>query len=289
MKIKVSSIGSATIVNAIAIGCGSAFGIDLDIVVDVKTNSNETKFKSDIGANTDLMEICTKNVFSYFNIDESDLTLSIKTKSNLPMASGLSSSSALSNGIIFALSNIISEEFDKPYLNDYDIINLAIDSSLEAGVTITGAFDDATASYFGGVTVTNNKYREILKQETMDELPVLIYMPNYISKSGESDINRMKLLSPLVKDAFKLTLNGEYFKALTLNGLLYSSTLGFNSSIAIDGLNSGALASGLSGTGSSFVAISPEDKIDDIKNAWNNYEGKIIESSVNNNGIKLLK
>jgi shikimate kinase len=289
VKIKVSSIGSATIVNAIAIGCGSAFGIGLDIVIDVKTDSNETKFTSDIGANTDLMEICAKNVFSYYNISEDDLSLNIKTKSNLPMASGLSSSSALSNGIVFALSNLISEEFNKPSLNDYDIINLAIDSSLEAGVTVTGAFDDATASYFGGITVTNNKYREILKQEIMDDLAVLVYMPNYHSKSGESDISRMKLLSPLVKDAFKLALNGDYLKALTLNGLLYSSTLGFDPSIAIDALNAGALSSGLSGTGSSFVAISPQDKINDIKDTWNSYEGKVIETYVNNNGIKLLK
>jgi shikimate kinase len=290
MKIKVSSIGSATIVNAIAIGCGSAFGIGLDIVVDIETrNSNETTFTSDIGASTDLMEICKKNVFSYYNIHDDDLSLNIKTKSNLPMASGLSSSSALSNGIVFALSNIISKEFNKPSLNDYDIINLAIDSSLEAGVTITGAFDDATASYFGGITVTNNKYREILKQEIMDDLSVLIYMPNYHSKSGESDIDRMKLLSPLVKDAFKLALNGDYFKALTLNGLLYSSTLNFDPSIAIDALNAGALSSGLSGTGSSFVAISTKDKIDDIKDTWNSYEGKVIETCVNNNGIKLIK
>ncbi len=50
-------------------------------------------------------------------------------------------------------------------MNDLEIVNLAIDSSLEAGVTITGAFDDATASYFGGVTVTDNINREIIIKE----------------------------------------------------------------------------------------------------------------------------
>ena len=69
------------------------------------------------------------------------------------------------------------------------IINLAIESSLKAKVTITGAFDDATASYFGGVTVTDNGARKILIKEPMEELPVLVYMPNFISKSGSSDLS----------------------------------------------------------------------------------------------------
>ena len=47
---------------------------------------------------------------------------------------------------------------------------MAIDASLDAGVTITGSFDDATASYFGGVVVTDNKNREFIIKEKMDEL-----------------------------------------------------------------------------------------------------------------------
>ena len=48
---------------------------------------------------------------------------------------------------------------------------MAIDASLEAGVTITGSFDDATASYFGGVVVTDNKNREFIIKEKMDDYP----------------------------------------------------------------------------------------------------------------------
>lgn len=289
MKRKVSAIGSGTIINAIATGCGSAFGIDLNIILDVKTTNNNTEFISDIGASPKLMEICTKNTLSHFNISENELSVEIKTKSNLPMSSGLSSSSALSNGLVLALSDIISEEFNKDKLNDFDIINLAIDSSLEAGVTITGAFDDATASYFGGVTLTNNKYREIIHKENLEELPVLVFMPNFTSESGSSDVSKMKLLSPLVETAFKIAKSRDYFKALNLNGLIYSAALGFNPSIAVEALNSGAYASGLSGTGSSFVAICENECIDDIKDAWSIFEGNVIETKINNNGCEFLK
>lgn len=288
MKKVVRSPGSATIINAIATGFGSAFGIGLDIVCNAKTQLHSITCSNDVGADTSLMELCVSNVFDYYNINTDEFGLDIKTTSELPMASGLSSSSALSNAVTAISSKIISEEFNLEPLSDFDIINLAIESSLKAKVTITGAFDDATASYFGGVTVTDNGARKILIKEPMEELPVLVYMPNFISKSGSSDVNKMKLMAPLVETAFEIAKNKDYFKALNLNGLIYAAALGFDSSIAIEALNAGALASGLSGTGSSFVAICEEDKIDDIKEAWSLLDGRVIETFSDNEGCSFI-
>ena len=169
-----------------------------------------------------------------------------------------------------------------------EIINLAIDASIEAGVTITGSFDDATASYFGGVVVTDNKNREFIIREAMDDYNILVYMPNFHSKSGDSDVNRMRVLAPLVETAFEFAKNKDYFKALNLNGLIYASALGFDSGIAIDAIQAGAIASGLSGTGSSFVAVCDENSCDDIKDAWSSLEGRVIETEVDNNGCTFL-
>lgn len=288
MKKVVRSPGSATIINAIATGFGSAFGIGLDIVCNAKTQSHSINCSNDVGADTSLMELCVSNVFDYYGVDSAEFGLDIETTSELPMASGLSSSSALSNAVTAISSKIISEEFNLEPLSDFDIINLAIESSLKAKVTITGAFDDATASYFGGVTVTDNGARKLLIKEPMEELPVLVYMPNFISKSGSSDVNKMKLMSPLVETAFEIAKNKDYFKALNLNGLIYAAALGFDSSIAIEALNAGALASGLSGTGSSFVAICEEDKIDDIKEAWSLLDGRVIETFTDNEGCSFI-
>ncbi|WP_273476450.1 shikimate kinase [Methanobrevibacter woesei] len=288
MKKVVRSPGSATIINAIATGFGSAFGIGLDIVCNAKTQSHSITCSNDVGADTSLMELCVSNVFDYYGVDSAEFGLDIETTSELPMASGLSSSSALSNAVTAISSKIISEEFNLEPLSDFDIINLAIESSLKAKVTITGAFDDATASYFGGVTVTDNGARKLLIKEPMEELPVLVYMPNFISKSGSSDVNKMKLMSPLVETAFEIAKNKDYFKALNLNGLIYAAALGFDSSIAIEALNAGALASGLSGTGSSFVAICEEDKIDDIKEAWSLLDGRVIETFTDNEGCSFI-
>lgn len=288
MKKTVRSPGSATIINAIATGFGSAFGIGLDIRCEAKTTESSITCSNDVGADTNLMELCVKKVFNHYSIDDEEFGIDLKTKSSLPMASGLSSSSASSNAIVKVVSEIVAEEFGFESLTDLEVINMAIDASLDAGVTITGSFDDATASYFGGVVVTDNRNRKFIIREKMEEYPILVYMPNFYSKSGDSNPERMKLLSPLVETAFDFAKKKDYFKALNLNGLIYSATLGFDSAIAIDALESGAIASGLSGTGSSFVAVVSEDSIDDVKESWSKYEGKVIETNVDNEGCVIL-
>lgn len=288
MKKIVRSPGSATIINAIATGFGSAFGIGLDIKCEAETLSDGIICKNDVGADTELMELCVEKVFSHYAIDKDDFGISLKTKSTLPIASGLSSSSASSNAIVKVVSEIIAGEFDLKPLDDLEIINMAIDASLDAGVTITGSFDDATASYFGGVVVTDNAKRQFIIKEKMDNHDILIYMPNFHSKSGDSDVGRMKVMAPLVETAYEFACKKDYFKAINLNGLIYSSALGFDTSIAIDAIKAGALASGLSGTGSAFFAIVDEDSKNDVKDSWRDYEGRVIETEIDNDGCCLL-
>ena len=288
MKRTVRSPGSATIINAIATGFGSAFGIGLDIRCEARPISEGIECSNDVGADTGLMDLCVQKVFDHYGIDSDEFGVSLKTESSLPMASGLSSSSASSNAIVKVTSEIIAEEFGSNPLNDLEVVNMAIDASLDAGVTITGSFDDATASYFGGVVVTDNKNRKFIIRENMEEYDILIYMPDFHSKSGDSDVERMKVLAPLVETAYEFACQRDYFKAINLNGLIYASTLGFNSEIAVDALQAGAYASGLSGTGSAFFAVVSESSIDEVEDSWDKYEGRVIRTSVDNEGCRLL-
>lgn len=284
MKTIVKSPGSATVINAIATGCGSAFGIGRYITAEVELKSSGIKCKTDKDVDTTLMELCVKKVQEKFDID---IGVSVKTYSDLPVASGLSSSSATSNAVTMATVLAISKEYSPEYkINEFEILNMAIDASLEAGVTITGAFDDASASFFGGLTVTDNMKRKILKSQDMEKQNILIYMPDKKSITAQSDVGRMKLLAPYVKLAFDEALNGDFYKALTLNGLLYCAALEFNPNIALDALSAGAIAAGLSGTGPSFVAIADDKYLDAVLNALDQYEGEIMHVEVDNNGTK---
>jgi len=99
----------------------------------------------------------------------------------------------------------------------------------------------------------------------------------------------MKLIAPHVKLAFDEALEGNINEALTLNGLLYCAALRFDPNIALDAVDAGAIACGLSGTGPSFVAIVDERNTDRVEDAWSSYPGKIIHTEVDNEGTKVLR
>jgi shikimate kinase len=69
---------------------------------------------------------------------------------------------------------------------------------------------------------------------------------------------------------------------------LYCAALGFDSNIALDALDAGALASGLSGTGPSFVAVVNDECQDKVHEALNNYPGRVIATQVDNTGTRVV-
>jgi shikimate kinase len=299
LKTIVQSPGSATIINAISTGCGSAFGIKLYITAEVELNgldSSSIICSTDRDVDTTLMEICVQMVVDKFKeqygVDDIGTGVSVKTSSTLPVASGLSSSSATSNAIVMATAKALMDEYevkpDENTFNDLELLNIGVDASLEAGVTITGAFDDASASFFGGFTITNNTERKILKMKEMNEQNILVYMPNRMSPTAQSDVRRMKLIAPQVKLAFNEALHGDIHNAMTLNGLLYCASLGFNPEIALDALEAGATAAGLSGTGPSFVALATYEDVERVMEAWSSRPGQIIRTEVDNKGTRVI-
>ncbi|NLU04793.1 MAG: shikimate kinase [Methanothermobacter sp.] len=286
MKKTVRSPGSATVINAIATGRGSAFGIGLRVEAEAELIDSGVECISREGADTSLMELCTRMVIEHYGVDAG---VRVVTSSDLPVASGLSSSSAASNATVMAVSSLLSDEFGLQPMEDFEMLNMAVDASLQAGVSVTGAYDDASASFYGGLTVTDNMERRIILREPMENQKVLIYMPDRKSLTAQSDVPRMKLLAPWVDMAFREVLDGRVHSALTLNGILYCASLGFDPGIALDALEAGALAAGLSGTGPSFVALTHEDSEADIIDAWEILEGDVLVTSVDNEGTRVLE
>ena len=278
--------GAATIINAIAMGKGAAFGVDLWTKAEVKLTDEpriiEGKIVSDPTENPVLIKKTVEKVFEYFGLTRK-FGAKVKTWSNIPIARGLKSSSVAANAITLATVAALNKKLD-----DLTIVNLGVDAALDAKVTITGAFDDACASYFGDVVITDNLKRRIVKQfRIAEDLTVLFHIPAEKTYTISSDVKRMKSVATLVKTAYKEALKGKVWSALTLNGLLYSSALGYNPSIALDALLAGALAAGLSGKGPSVTAVVPKEKVDSVKDAWQPYEGDILQAKVNHEKAKV--
>jgi len=286
-KAEAISHGAATIVNAIATGEGAAVGVDLwtkaRVQLTDKLGTIEGNITSDPTEKPVLIEKTVSKVLEHFNL-KGKFGAKVDTWSNIPIARGLKSSSVAANAATLATVAALNKTLD-----DLTILNLGVDAAIEAKVTITGAFDDAYASYFGGVVVTDNLKRKIVKRFKVDEtLTVLFYVPAKKVYTSSSDVQRMKTMASLVKTAYKQAVEGNFWSALTLNGLIYSSALGHNSYIAIDALEAGALAAGLSGTGPAVTAIVSEEKIDRVKDAWQVYEGDILQASLNHEKAKVV-
>ena len=279
--------GAATIVNAMAFGKGAAFGVDLWTKAEVKLTDEPHVIKAEITSdpkeNTALMEKTVARVLQRFSLDNS-FGAKVKTWSNIPIAKGLKSSSVAANAVAIAAIAALGKTLD-----DLGLVNLGVDAAFDAKVTITGAFDDACASYFGGVVITDNLSREIVKQMPLTEdLTVLFYVPPEKAYTADSNVSRLQTVKPLVEVAYREALEGKVWEALTLNGLIYSSASGYNPSIAIDALAAGAIAAGLCGKGPTVTAVTPKDKIDSVKAALQKHDGEIVQACLSHEKAKVL-
>jgi shikimate kinase len=274
------SHGAATIINAIATGKGAAIGVDLwtkaTVTITDEVGQVDVTIHSDYSENHALTQKTVKRILSYFDLEQ-QFGAKVETYSNIPVARGMKSSSAAANAIALATTAALERRLD-----DVILVNLGVDAALDAKVTITGAFDDACASYFGGVVITDNIERKIVKRFALTETPaVLFYVPAEKTYTVSSNVKRMKSMASVVKAVYTEALNGNYWAALTLNGLIYSSALGFDTSPVVDAFTAGALASGLSGTGPAVSAIVSVEKVDSVKAAWEKLDGEILEARIN--------
>lgn len=267
--------GAVSIVNAIATGKGSALGISLKVTAEVEFQKGRG-MRVITGRNGDdelIKNIIQKTIPK--QIIESNMII-IKVDSEIPIGYGLKSSSAVSNAVALACSQIEKEDD----VNDYAILEVAVRSSLEAKVSLTGAYDDATACYFGGFTVTDNYSRRLVRRERAPEnLYAIILLP---SSTSRGDVRKLSNLSDIFIDAFRFAESGQYWKAMKLNGVLASAALSSSYIPVMVAMEHGALSASISGNGPSIAAVGYEDAVEPIVDALSKFEGKIIVSKVNN-------
>ncbi len=279
--------GAATIVNAIALGKGAALGLDLWTKAEVKLTDEAAvvtgTITSDPEEDTTLVKKTVARVFQHFKV-EKQFGAKVITSSNIPIARGLKSSSAAANAIALATVAVLGKELD-----DLSVINLGVEAAFDAKVTVTGAFDDACASYFGGAVITDNTTRRLLKQFSLPKhLTILLHVPTRKAYTRATDMSKLAAIKPAVEAAFQEAKKGNLWSALTQNGAAYSSALGYDNTVAEHALAAGALGAGLCGKGPAVTAVVPDAKIDAVKAAMQSHEGEIIEAHFNSQKAEVL-
>jgi shikimate kinase len=302
--------GAASIIAAFATGKGAAFGIKLQTKATVELNQSgrvKAGIKGSPKESTRLMELCVKNTLKHFGFKHGAV---VETESGIPIAAGLKSSSVAANAVVLATAGALAEkhgEVRELRLSKKDrrqelvingnvvepltLVNIGVDSALQAKVTVTGAFDDATASFLGGYTVTDNKERKVLRSGDMESLNVVILLPDKKIYTSKADLSRIDMVKNSVNIAWMRALEGDIYTAINLNGILHALAFNQNPEIPLAALKAGAVAAGLTGKGPAVIALVRGDaaKVKKVKAAWKRFDGRIMETQTNNAPAHLVR
>ena len=188
-KIIAKVFGAVSIVNAIALRKGSTLGIDtfVEATLTKKEGTGIHITSENKTISSRLINKVIENMIPKKKLEKTKLELNFR--SNIPTGYGLKSSSAISTAVVMA----VAKAFDYN-MTDEEILKLGSKSSIEARVSITGAYDDACACYFGGFNVTDNSKMKLFHREYAPEnLQAIIFLPN---SRKRGNLNKLKKFKP---------------------------------------------------------------------------------------------
>ena len=290
---RAAALGAGTVLNALATGTGAAFGIDVETRATVTLDADAPDVDGTIAeapdADTELIERCVALATQRWGDGEGG---AVRTDSDVPLAAGLKSSSAAANATVLATCDALGlrvgddSEASAVDVTRLDACRLGVRAAREAGVTVTGAFDDATASMLGGVTLTDNSADELRVREAV-EWDVLVWTPPERAYSADADVARCEAVAPMADLVADLATDGRYAEAMTVNGLAFSAALGFDADPAVEAMPH-ATGVSLSGTGPSVVAVAepddPDVDLDAVADAWGDRPGTLRRTTTRNDG-----
>jgi shikimate kinase len=275
--------GAFTIINGIACGLGGACGVDLGMAArfELTDTPDHIEFRAlGPGANPDmddrLVRACVTRLLGDVDTLETN-GARVETVSEIPSSRGLKSSSAAANAILMA-----GLEAQGRLMEPMDVVKMGVDCACEAGVTLTGAFDDAVATMFGGAVLTDNEGREVVSWlDFRDDVDIFFLVPERrIAKNG---LHREDFL-PIreeVQRAFDLARAGDVASAITLNGRAYAPILGVDNGPADAAIAAGAWAAGMTGTGPAIAVLVTEDATEAVLAALAPFPGTIVRARIN--------
>jgi len=269
--------GAVSIVNAMANGLGAALGVGLRVEASCRL-VEEPVFRVRSGERFlkpgSLPEKVCRLILGDHGLQKG---CEVSIYSEIPARKGLKSSSAVSSAVALACLKEVSGEAGLMEAAKY-----SVEASIQTGVSVTGAFDDASACLLGGLVVTDNFERRLLARRLVeDDLRIVILIPPGGMLSGKVDTSLFKPVEPLMSLAHRLALNGEEWLAMTLNGLAVSTALGLDVKPALEALKNGAVAAGVSGKGPAVASVVRPQDVERVGRALSRF-GRVVETGVCN-------
>ena len=240
--------GAVSLVNAIAIGKGSTLGIDTFVETElIKKEGTGIYITSENKTiSSRLINKVIENMIPKKELEKTRLELEFK--SNIPTGYGLKSSSAISTAVVLSCAKAFNMK-----MSDEEILRLGAKASIQTKVSITGAYDDACACYFGGFNVTDNlKMKLIHRKIAPKELSVVIFLPK---SRKRGNLKKLKNFKSAFEKSWELAKNEDYWNAGILNGIATTSILDSEPKLISRLVENGALCATISGNGPSIMSI----------------------------------
>ena len=275
MTVVAKVYGAVSIVNAIAIGKGCTLGIDTFVETTLSKKygrgihiTSENKTISSRLINKVIENIVPKKILE-------NTRLELDFRSNIPTGYGLKSSSAISTAVIMSCAKAFGKT-----MTDEEILRLGANTSIQTKVSITGAYDDACACYFGGFNVTDNLKMKLVHSELgPKELQVIIFLPK---SRKRGNLRKLKEFKNAFEKSWELAKKSDYWNAGVLNGIATTSILNSDPNLIMRLMENGALCATISGNGPSIMAIIEKKNKSRIQKELSELDGKIMISNINN-------
>lgn len=271
--------GAVSIVNALAAGRGATVGIGLEVRADAEragpAGSIEVRADSR-SVSSRLVEHTVGRVAPAGALaGGGGGGVRITLASSVPTGYGLKSSSAISSAVALACSRLLGAD-----MGDEDVVLAGVEASLEAGVSKTGAYDDACGCYYGGFAVTDNESRTIARAEPAPRgLSAVVFVPRSRRRGRTSDLAGSRAD---FERAWEMARGGDYWGAMTLNGRAAAPALGSDPGLVDRLLDAGALGASVSGNGPAVAAIARSGDAGAVAAAFGGLDGDTITSPVSN-------
>ncbi len=291
VRAKAATFGAVSLVNAIASGKGATASVRLTTEAEVELEASGGNWEVLVnGKKTEsiLAVETVRRAIKAAGKDPGAFSGRVLTTSTVPIGVGLKTSSASSTAIAIAVYAALGQKAFDPK----KVLDCSVEASLASGASVTGALDDAAGCLLGGVNMTDNLARKVVSSKLFDKkLRVLIKVPKTRSRREAVDPQFIRRFGGLTDLFFEMTLKGDYWRAMVLNGMAYSSILKYDPFPALRAVELGALGAGLSGTGPAVAAVfdpSKQAEVDALTKDWGADGSGVIETETNNEHGRLL-
>jgi shikimate kinase len=267
--------GAITIVNALLAGRGAALGIQLgcEVIAELdRTRPGEIDtLVIDPTSDTPLARASAAAALRWVAPNEG-FHLRLAIRSDVPWACGLKSSSAVSVAVLDAVARARGRAPPAA-----ELAERSARLCRDAGLSATGAFDDALACAGGGLALAENlAYRAVSWGPVPEEWVAVLWVPPGRHAPSPEIATAFAGASSEGEGAFAAARSGDIPGAMARNSRAVERALGLDyERLRRASRAAGAIAGGISGMGPAFAALAPRTEVARVAAALPSEEGEV--------------